>query len=331
MKYLHLLVIFALCQTAIYADGKIQVVQNDEGKKTVPVRVVGTVIERHSDAPLPLVQSEVKTTLFEMRSQKAVLAWNGKTETLILTSENVSVTDKDEVTIGILPLPGKPLDLKYVSTGTPDNVDSLLDEKLPGKGRAVAVTGDIDTLPRLPVAESYCVFVLQIDDFGRFEDLLVNKVGEVLKQNVKIVLHEDNRNVLRRYYDKGFRYFLFDLSSLFSEYRRKHPLMVRFESNHLYYPLAICAVNGTGRSVVELTAVTPGEVKLSAAFEKELKDTRTKLTVLGNRSVDWTIEELAGIDETLSRQFEGMNSVKVRKFMFSLENVNNFSADFQAE
>ena len=327
MKGFQVLIIPTLCVSLAFADGKIQVV----GDGADGGAVVESAIELRSSAQLPPIQTEVKTELFEMRSQKAVVAWNGKTETMLLTSESVSVTGKDETTIGVVPLPGKVLDLKYVPQETLSKIESLLLEKLPEKGRGVAVMGGLDALPQVPVADPYSVFVLKIDEFDKLAVRLNDKAKSVLKQNVGIALSEKNEKVLKRYFDNGFRYFMFDISPLFSEYRQKHAILVQFESSYAFYPLAVGAINGTGRSVVELVVVTPEDVRLSEGFEKELKNTETRSTILGNQSVDLTFVELADIDAILFKLFEGTKTVKACKFMFSLKNINAFGDDFQAE
>ncbi|MDR1964376.1 MAG: hypothetical protein LBQ50_11400, partial [Planctomycetaceae bacterium] len=100
-----------------------------------------------------------------------------------------------------------------------------------------------------------------------------------------------------------------------------------FHSTYAYYPLAISAIGGTGRSLADLVVMTPD-------FEAEAKAKveRGQVTLIGNTSVDFTLNEVKSIDERLAKVFDGigLNSVSVRNFLIPIKDIGHFNADFGA-
>jgi hypothetical protein len=286
---------------------------------------------------LPEVQCPkiTKTKLFHMPLQRAVIAWNGKNdksgeEIMILTSEEYSATGLDEAAIGIIPLPGKPLNIKRLDDNTLfENVQNLLDVKIPSKGKVVVYGPN---LPR-PLIAAHTVFVIEFEKWEHFADDLTSYIQLVYKQQrIRLELSDDDKEVIKKYWDKGFRYFAFDVSSLFARTKQKLPLLLHFKSTYAYYPLAISAAGGTERSLADLVVMTPGMVYLTPDFEAEAKAKGTRFTLIGNTSVDFTLDEVKSIDERLAEVFDGsgLTSVSVRNFTIPIKDIGDFNADFGA-
>jgi hypothetical protein len=135
---------------------------------------------------------------------------------------------------------------------------------------------------------------------------------------------------IKKYFDRGFRYFAFDLTEVGTTPSTKEAIAYTFKSKFAYYPLAISAIGGTGRTTADLIVMTPGSVNLGGAFEKGKE--QAKLRLIGNKTVDFSLDELRGLEPRLAKTFEPIrvNSVKVRNFWIVSEDISSFTDDFTA-
>ena len=269
---------------------------------------------------------------FEERSQKALIAWNGYDneagiETLILSTDEVATENAPQAMLSVLPLPGKPISVERANLQAFIKAGILFDKKLVAKGQessyGVVYTTKIG---------SHNIFVWEIEDIATFREKVESYIGAKYGNEAAVLITEHTENVIKYYFDKGFKYFAFDLTLVDNEIKTKEAIAYTFRTSYAFFPMAISAIGGSGRSVIELLVMTPDEIALSKEFEKELKDTDTKLTIVGNTSVYFDMDEVKSIDECLFKPFENENlkQVKARKFMIPLNDIAKFAADFEA-
>lgn len=269
---------------------------------------------------------------FEERSQKALVAWNGYDteagiETLILSTDEVSAENTPQAMLAVLPLPGKPIAVERASLESFIKANILFDKKLVAKGQESSYGVVYATK-----IGSHNIFVWEIENIDTFKAKVESYIGEKYGNEAAVLITENTEKIIKRYFEKGFKYFAFDLTLVDKEIKTKEAIAYTFRSSYAYFPMAISGIGGTGRTVIELILMTPGEVALSKEFESELKSTGTKLTVVGNTSVHFDMDEVSSIDERLAKPFENENlkQVKVRKFMIPLSEIDKFTADFEA-
>ncbi|MDR0608773.1 MAG: hypothetical protein LBG58_01550 [Planctomycetaceae bacterium] len=285
--------------------------------------------------PEPQTTSELKPAkLFASPTLRALITWNGKSdengeEIMIVSSDEISKTGFDEAVVGIIPLPGKPLDIKRVDDKIFEKIQLLLHRKYDHKGEAV-IYGQI---PQYPVIADYSIIIAKFENIDHFADD-VNSYIQIQydKERINIEVQPEELNVIKKYWDKGFRYFAFDLSLLLNKVSRKSPILFRFKSSYAYYPLAINTIGGTGRGYIDLIVMTPEKIRLTKDFEQEAKTKETTIRVVGNKSVNVTKDELQTLDPDLSQFWSGdeNDSITVCRFVFAIKDIGDFDADFVA-
>jgi hypothetical protein len=285
--------------------------------------------------PEPQVMSEGKPVkLFASPSLRALIAWNGKSnndgeEIMIVSSEEISKTGSNEAIVGVIPLPGKPLNIKRVDDKIFENLQLLLNKKYKPIGE-VQILGQI---PQYPVIADYSIIVSKFEDIDHFTDDVNSYIQiQYNKERINVEFQPEDLNVIKKYWDKGFRYFAFDLSLLSNKVSQKSPILFHFKSSYAYYPLAINAIGGTGRGYADLIVMTPGTITLATDFEQEAKFKETTIRVIGNTSVNVSKDEITSLDPDLSQFFSGdeKDSIIVRNIVFAIKDIGDFDVDFGA-
>jgi hypothetical protein len=271
---------------------------------------------------------------FEERSQKALIAWNGKSddsgiETLILATDEISKTGKPQAMLSVLPLPGKPISIERANVKAFVQAQILLDQKIKAKGGAS--TYGVVLHKKIG---SHDIFIWKLDNAATFKEEVTAYIADKYDNKAAALITDKTLQVINQYFKKGFRYFAFDLTLVDGKESTKEAIAYTFHSTYAYYPLAISAIGGTGRSLADLVVMTPGkvELELTADFEAEAKTKGSKFTLIGNTSVDFTLDEVKSIDERLAKVFDdsGLNSVSVRNITIPIKDIGNFNADFGA-
>lgn len=284
--------------------------------------------------PRPMPRRENKREALFMRGHaRGVVVWNGKSddhgeELLILSSEEISATGEDEAVIGIIPLPGKP-----VAVGRIDGkVFEILQNEIVAKiSETQEATGNVvapDPRHRFKVA-SYTVFVLKISDPDRFSDEIADRIEPLYSEKVRIEMTPSETEIIRKYWDRGFRYFAFDLSLLGKKPLVKMPIVFRFKSKFAYYPMAVDAIGGNGHGLLDLIVMTPKTINIS---DRENKKNVTSAVVRGNTSVEFSVDEIERRLPILAGFFKehSLKTMRARNFLIETENIGGFETDFIA-
>ena len=274
--------------------------------------------------------------------QQAVIAWNGKTDekgeqTLILTTNEKSNTGEDMAMLSVLPLPGKPLSVERANAKVFVETKMLLDKKiLEGGGSG----GDGTSFGVMMTAKigSHNIFVWEMEDISKFKDDVCNYIADVYGGEATALVTDKALEIVKRYHDRGFRYFAFDLTEVKKEGSTKEAIAYRFQSTFAYYPLEISGIGGTGGGLIDLIVMTPGNINLDGALKDAKKDAERHVIpngyfyLLGDRTVDFKMDEVKALDPSLSGVFDGsgLNSVRARDFLIRADDIGAFKQDFVA-
>jgi hypothetical protein len=269
---------------------------------------------------------------FAESGQKALIAWNGKSdnsgeETLILVTDEISKTGQKMAMLSVLPLPGEPIEIERANARAFVDAQILLDKKF----KQMSIANEFGVVMYKKIG-SHNIFVWELDNIDTFKEEVTAYVADKYNNAATALITDKTLKTVKQYFDKGFRYFAFDLTEVDTKVSTKEAIAYRFKSTSAYYPLAISAIGGTGRSYVDLFVMTPGKIALSKDFEQEAKSKEVTVRVIGNTSVNFTMDEVRSLDPKLSKVFDGsgLNSVTVRNFGFAIKDIGNFNADFGA-
>ncbi len=251
---------------------------------------------------------------FKEPEQNAVIAWDGKEEIMILSTNEESGIEGGGAVLSVLPLPGKPVSILPASTEAFEEAVRLIRSKLAvvGMGEKV-LTAKIGT---------HNIFVWKLDspdDFGNEVRAYIKKTYE---GQADALITEDAEKIVRQYFDQGFRYFAFDLTFMSEDDTTKVAIAYRFESKFVYYPLVISKIGGSGDTTVQLAVFTRDALHNFGGLDVN------QIKVIGNQSVDVTAEELKKVDPEVA-ELMGEGAIKAR-IMNLTGKVNGFEGDLMA-
>lgn len=237
-------------------------------------------------------------------NQRAMVAWNGREEILLL-STNLQASEPSEI-LEVIPLPAEP----EVSKGDVDvfaRIDRLLRSKGPhrpvkGNSRAQgAPAGEITFHERIGQHDVSVAHVRDRDEFTAWVTRRLTELGvatpalpPVLKESIAGYIHD------------GFRWFVFDVVSLTPEARSVDALQYRFATKRLFYPLRISRTD-QGSTAIDLFVLTP---RLLRRFPGLAAD----LISLPFEPVSLNREELTSLDGQLAGFFGRSETVMLRSW-----------------
>ncbi|MFQ6064355.1 MAG: DUF2330 domain-containing protein [Candidatus Bathyarchaeia archaeon] len=170
--------------------------------------------------------------------QKAIVAWNGEEEILILSTD-VNAGGDTHV-LEIMPVPSNPKAIKKASFESFIAIQNLIWERAPmALGRSYKgkdQTEGVEVMFHEKIG-AHDVSVVNASDALALtewvEDFLeANGISqEASLQNFTPAIED--------YMGRGFRFFVLDLIEISSEEKSVEPILYRFETEFLYYPLKI--------------------------------------------------------------------------------------------
>lgn len=251
---------------------------------------------------------------FKEPVQQAVIAWNGKEELLILSVQQQSLL-KEGTVLSVLPLPGKPISVERADPKIFNDAFTLYRNRLGDGGRAIG--RDLKILIQRDIGAHHIVIV-EAEDQKTFLGYVQAYVGKHVK-NGAALFTDETKKVIQAYLNSGFKYFAFDLQKVNPELKVKEALAYRFETEWLYYPLAISRIGGSGNTKVQMFVVTPGSVnQYKGLSDKHINATQT---------VDLTADDLKKLDPTIAVVMGGPAKGRIWTILGKLE---EFTADLFA-
>jgi len=241
-------------------------------------------------------------------AQRALIAHNGLEEMLILQTDVQA--NKATKVVEFMPLPSQPT-VHLAREGCFKVLQETVDRHglryvtyTRGTGTGVAQESTV----RLVVAEQLgphqvrVVEVSDIDDFMQWVERFFEENG-LGKPN----LDGNLRRVVASYLEAGLRFFAFDVITVVNERKTVQPLMYRFESEEIYYPLRVTNLYG-GSGSIELLIIAPEDISLlmyyglhmSPASERTTKDGALTYRLWRSGMVRLTETELERIEPSMA-------------------------------
>jgi len=227
--------------------------------------------------------------------QKAIIAWNGEIERLILSTDLYS--DREVKALEVIPFPSKPK-VEAGSFSAFEVIQRLMKEKAP---RAPIEKTVFEIVFHEKIG-AHDVTIVKAENKEELINFMFNYVSEF---NVSRSLFIHGETVLEDYLNRGFYYWVFDLIDLNFEAGSVEPLVYEFQSPYLYYPMKISSL-AEGSTKITLYLITsqpitkndlPAKMNLAKYFPF-------------NQSIQFQLskEELNEIDEKFSSLFASFNN-----------------------
>ena len=189
--------------------------------------------------------------------QKAILAWNGKEEILILSTDVSS--SRQTLVVEILPLPSKPA-VAAGSFHSFEEIQTLIWTEglntLTYRNKDQVRSGSVEVVFHEEIGAHNVTVVSASDasELTRWMNTFLEHSG--VHESVSLGGFE---SAVEDYMTRGFRYYVLDVITLASEARSMGPILYRFTSDSLYYPLVITSPVG-GDTEITLFVLTEDKI-----------------------------------------------------------------------
>ena len=195
--------------------------------------------------------------IFEPK-QRAMIAWNGTEEILILSTD-MSASAKTKV-LEIIPFPSEPVvknsdvkifreAMKLINQKLQERPDQTMQEEGQEDTRG-SPAGEV-TFHR--VIEAHDIMVIHVLDVNSFVAWVERYFSAYGVKNPKIP--EEIKTVVDEYLKEGFLWFVFDVVSLDEAPTTNEAVQYRFKTESLFYPLRITRTE-EGETSIELLVLT---------------------------------------------------------------------------
>lgn len=272
--------------------------------------------------------------VFSEDRQQAIIAWNGhnnkKGEEVLILTTNEQINEKlgkSAITLNVVPLPGRPIDVMQADSKVFEKTKELLEEKYD----AQALGSGFPAIMYKKIG-SHEIFVWEIDQKENFKNALLTYVKETFKGKFVINFTKEMEDVINSYFKRGFKYFAFDLAHVEEENTTREAIAYYFHSQFLYFPLVISQIGGMPETstTIDMIIMTPNKIHM-----KPIKTNKGKvisddnLYVVLKQAVKFTLDEVEDLDPTLAKVLRGNSKVTVRNIIMKGDLVG-FQNDFMA-
>ncbi len=244
--------------------------------------------------------------IFEPK-QRAMIAWNGTEEILLLTTD-MSASAKTKV-LEIIPFPSEPV-IKKGDVKIFRDAMKLINQKLQERSdQTMQVEGE-EIMRGSPAGEvtfhqvigAHDIMVINVLDVKSFTEWVERYFNAYGIKNPKIP--EAMKKVVEEYLKEGFLWFVFDVLSLDEVPVTSEAIQYRFKTESLFYPLRI---NGTeeGETTIELLVLTQRQlIQFPGISIEEIK--------LPYEPIRMSSKELRGLNEEMDELLGHEEKVKLR-------------------
>ena len=222
---------------------------------------------------------------------RRIVVWNGKTDQsgqqLMICSDTArSATGQKEAVLCITPLPGEPIKINRVS----DDFETIEKELV----RRINRPGNVAN-PTFPEwngrITSYCTQAIKAENLEEFLCQAENMVSNLYGDTAQLQWQPMQLSQINLLMKVGYKWFAFDVSLMREWSTITEPIAYRTKSDCVKLPIfsdKIGVINGQ-YAVTNTIIITPQKVKL----DESMTDLTAKdVVVLGNRIVEFTVEEL---------------------------------------
>ena len=218
----------------------------------------------------PLIQ-------IEENAQNAIIAWNGTEEVLILSTDVTS--SESTLVLELLPLPSNPLEVKEGSFEFFTKLQEIANEKLKDyywKGRGLSLSKAVANAAEDRVEITFQskigahnITIVKVNNLTYF----VEWANNFAKQNgfESINFSTDFQSCVEDYLNRDIKFFVFDVIEINKTKQSVNPIIYRFNTTYLYYPINITAFSNVGEasttSEIHLLLLTEGVMKEDVIFK----------------------------------------------------------------
>jgi len=241
--------------------------------------------------------------------QKAIIAWNGDKEILILSTD-VRASANSRV-LEILPLPSEP-EIERGDFASFQQVDKLIKKHLPinlrerYKGEEAIPAGvEIIFHQKIGAHDITVVKASSIDELVKWAEEFLKDAG--IEYRISLPRLE---LVVDGYITQDINFFVFDLIEVSPEPKSIEPIVYRFDTEFLYYPLKISTL-AKGQTNINLFLLTKERLDSSWLLERSELPQDMKIAMFYDRDgtqlvqFEVTHEELVSVDDDIADLFEG--------------------------
>ena len=240
--------------------------------------------------------------------QRAMIAWDGKEEILLLSTD-LKASESTKV-LEVIPLPSEPI-VKKGDVEVFRKATALINRKLrerqvmafgkrhKGPKPEGSPAGEITFHKKIGVHDISVTHVLDDNGFVEWVEKYLKSVGV---ENP--IIPEAMKSVVNEYLNEGFSWFVFDVVSLDEGPKTNEAIQYRFKTDFLFYPMKITRTE-EGYTLVELLILTP---KLLSNFSgipvEEVK--------LLHKPVSINSKDLRGLNKEMDNLLRHRENMKLR-------------------
>lgn len=225
----------------------------------------------------------LKVVVYEP-GQRGIILWNG-TEQILLLSTEIKTSQPVSI-LEVIPMPAEPA----VQLGDFETFQKMQALVISKQMWTVASGGGVrgvqvpESAARITFHEqmgAHEVAVVKVEDatqFTRWVEAFMAK-----KQALNPQVDPEFLDIIQRYVNRGFQWFVFDSINTQDEVQSRQPIEYRFQTDSVFYPLEI-STRETGKTNVDLLVLTPqpletvSELQVAADREGDMTVTTAELT-----------------------------------------------------
>jgi len=216
--------------------------------------VLFSVSSVYADRGLIMVSPNV--SVYEP-GQKAIVAWNGQEEILILSTDVNS--SEETLVLELLPLPSEP-EVELASFQSFEEIQRLVWDEGVNLYRDKTYNEIQDASVEIVFHEEIGAHNITVVRALNADELVAWIENFLQANNVNETVSLGNfEPVVKDYMGRGFRYYVLDLITVTPDERSVDPILYQFSSNFLYYPLVITSPV-PGETNITLFLLTEGKV-----------------------------------------------------------------------
>lgn len=204
----------------------------------------------------------------EENAQNAIVAWNGTEEVLILSTDATS--SQSSLVLRVIPLPSNPLEIKEGNFDSFIRLQEIVNEKLKrhyldsgyGLNEALGKANESGIeITYQSIIGAHNITVVKVNNTAFFIDWAKNFTAE--SGLVNITFSDSFKSSVEDYIDRDIKFFVFDLIETNETQQSINPIVYRFATSFLYYPLNITAFSDVGEtySQVNVFILSKGLIK----------------------------------------------------------------------
>jgi hypothetical protein len=192
--------------------------------------------------------------VFTESGQQAIIAWDGQEEVLLLSTD-VSSSEPARV-LEVLPVPSNVTEVKEGSIESFRTLVRLINSKLPSRDYPLGLGKQEEN--RAPGVEiqfhqrigPHEVMIVKVNDADYFKYWVRDFAFS--RNFTYSEISTDFRKAITDYIERDIRFFIFDVISTNQTRQSVSPLMYRFRSDCLYYPMKITSASNVSDSYSSL-------------------------------------------------------------------------------